>query len=104
MVGVGEKDAEILERALQLRVKAGQRIEREEEMTPRYRDVLVQTMLIAADLELMTLPSYYGALLSAHESRDVCTARAARRAGGRYGCSSTTTFSSTGSPSTTTAR
>lgn len=65
MVGVGEKDAEILERALQLRVKAGQRIEREEEMTPRYRDVLVQTMLIAADLELMTLPSYYGALLSA---------------------------------------
>ncbi len=53
------------ERSLQLRVKAGYKLESEEEMTPRYREVLVQTMLIAADLELMTLPSYYGALCTA---------------------------------------
>jgi len=65
MISIGEEGAATLEQALQLRVKAGEQIEREEEMTPRYRDVLVQTMLIAADLELMTLPSYYGALLSA---------------------------------------
>lgn len=65
MTSIGEEGAATLEQALQLRVKAGEQIEREEEMTPRYRDVLVQTMLIAADLELMTLPSYYGALLSA---------------------------------------
>lgn len=55
----------IREHALQVRIRAGRQIEREEEMTPRYREVLVQTMLIAADLELMTLPSYYGALCNA---------------------------------------
>jgi len=53
------------ERSLQLRLRAGHQVESEEEMTPRYREVLVQTMLIAADLELMTLPSYYGALCTA---------------------------------------
>lgn len=56
---------DIKERSLQLRLKAGHQVESEEEMTPRYRDVLVQTMLIAADLELMTLPSYFGALCMA---------------------------------------
>jgi ring-1,2-phenylacetyl-CoA epoxidase subunit PaaA len=60
-----DDDDSIREKALQVRVRAGQQIEREEEMTPRYREVLVQTMLIAADLELMTLPSYYGALCTA---------------------------------------
>ncbi|WP_245153686.1 1,2-phenylacetyl-CoA epoxidase subunit PaaC [Allopusillimonas ginsengisoli] len=58
-------EEDIKERSLQLRVKAGHKLESEEEMTPRYREVLIQTMLIAADLELMTLPSYYGALCMA---------------------------------------
>lgn len=62
---VAPADVEMREQSLQLRLRAGDQIESEEEMTPRYRDVLVQTMLIAADLELMTLPSYYGALLNA---------------------------------------
>lgn len=59
------EDLAVREQSLQLWVKSGQQVEREEEMTPRYRQVLVQTMLIAADLELMTLPSYHGALLNA---------------------------------------
>ncbi len=42
--------------ALQTRVKAGGTLEDISEMTPRYRDVLVATMSIAADLEIMTLP------------------------------------------------
>ena len=42
--------------ALQTRVKAGGTLEDITEMTPRYRDVLLATMLIAADLEIMTLP------------------------------------------------
>lgn len=42
--------------ALQTRVKAGGTLEDISEMTPRYRDVLVATMAIAADLEIMTLP------------------------------------------------
>ncbi len=53
------------ELALQIRVKAGHQIEDESEMTPRYREVLVQTMLIAADLELSTLRMYYTPLLVA---------------------------------------
>lgn len=53
------------ELALQLRVGSGGQLEDESQMTARYRAVLVQTMLIAADLELMTLPSYHPALLSA---------------------------------------
>ncbi len=57
-----EEQAEL---ALQVRVKAGHKIEDESEMTPRYRDVLVQTMLIAADLELSTLRMYYSALHAA---------------------------------------
>jgi ring-1,2-phenylacetyl-CoA epoxidase subunit PaaA len=58
-------EQEMQERSLQLRLRAGHQVESEEEMTPRYRDVLMQTMLIAADLELMTLPSYHGALCTA---------------------------------------
>lgn len=49
-------DEDVNERALQTRVKGGDFLEDESEMTPRYRDVLVQTMVIAADLEIMTLP------------------------------------------------
>lgn len=48
------------ERALQERIKAGYVLENEEEMTPRYRDVLVNTVHIAADLEVMALPTYTG--------------------------------------------
>lgn len=55
-----EDEAEL---ALQVRVKAGHQIEDESEMTDRYRDVLVQTMIIAADLELSTLRMYYKPLL-----------------------------------------
>jgi ring-1,2-phenylacetyl-CoA epoxidase subunit PaaA len=50
------------ELALQERIKSGVKIEDETEMTPRYRDVLVNTMHIAADLEVMTLPDYSPAI------------------------------------------
>ncbi|MBM3486505.1 MAG: phenylacetic acid catabolic family protein [Alphaproteobacteria bacterium] len=50
------------ELALQERIKAGFKLEDETEMTPRYRDVLVNTMHIAADLEVMTLPDYSPAI------------------------------------------
>ncbi|MGH3098783.1 MAG: 1,2-phenylacetyl-CoA epoxidase subunit PaaC [Streptosporangiales bacterium] len=53
------------ERALQERVKAGQRLEDPTEMTPRYTDVLVNTMHIAADLEVVTLPTYSPAIKTA---------------------------------------
>lgn len=58
----GVADHEI---ALQVRVKSGYKLESETEMTARYRDVLVQTMLIAADLELSTITMYYTPLLMA---------------------------------------
>ena len=44
------------ELALQSRVLGGYQLEDESEMTPRYRDVLINTMHIAADLEVVTLP------------------------------------------------
>lgn len=44
--------------ALQQRVYAGYRLEDPTEMTKRYRDVLVNTVHIAADLEVVTLPTY----------------------------------------------
>ncbi len=50
------------ERALQERIKAGFVLEDEDEMTPRYRDVLVNTIHIAADLEVVTLPTYSPAI------------------------------------------
>lgn len=51
--------------ALQTRVKAGGTLEDISEMTPRYRSVLVDTMKIAADLEVMTLPLDFPAILLA---------------------------------------
>jgi ring-1,2-phenylacetyl-CoA epoxidase subunit PaaA len=51
--------------ALQTRVKAGGTLEDISEMTPRYRSVLVDTMKIAADLEIMTLPLDFDAILFA---------------------------------------
>jgi len=56
---------EVNEIALQTRVKAGATLEDIDEMTPRYRDVLVATMSIAADLEIMTLPLDFDAMLFA---------------------------------------
>ncbi len=48
---------DVREKALQERIAAGFRLEDESEMTPRYRDVLVNTIHIAADLEVVTLPT-----------------------------------------------
>jgi ring-1,2-phenylacetyl-CoA epoxidase subunit PaaA len=56
---------EARERGLQERVKAGYQLEDPSEMTPRYRDVLVNTMHIAADLEVVTLPTYSPAIRTA---------------------------------------
>ena len=50
------------ERALQQRVATGQQLEDVEEMTPRYKNVLVNTIHIAADLEVVTLPTYSPAI------------------------------------------
>jgi ring-1,2-phenylacetyl-CoA epoxidase subunit PaaA len=58
------------ETALQLRVHAGHQLEDESEMTPRYRDVLVNTMHIAADLEVVTLPVYSPSIRTAPTLED----------------------------------
>ena len=50
--------------ALQRAIAEGLILEDESEMTPRYRAVLTQTMLIAADLEVMTLPLDHVAMLA----------------------------------------
>lgn len=60
-----EDAAESRERALQIKVRAGHQVESLDEMTKRYRDVLVQTMLIAADLEMTPLGYNHGALANA---------------------------------------
>jgi len=57
--------AESRERALQIKVRSGHQIESLDEMTDRYRDVLVQTMLIAGDLEMTPLGYNHGALSNA---------------------------------------
>lgn len=53
------------ELALQVKVRSGYQVESLDEMTPRYRDVLVQTMLIAADLEMTPMGYNHGALANA---------------------------------------
>jgi ring-1,2-phenylacetyl-CoA epoxidase subunit PaaA len=68
---------ETAELALQHRVRSGFVVEDEGEMTPRYRDVLVNTMHIAADLEIMTLPVYHPALLMAPTLEDKMAVAAA---------------------------
>ena len=55
-------DEDPREKALQERIAAGFMLEDESEMTPRYRDVLVNTIHIAADLEVVTLPTYSPAI------------------------------------------
>lgn len=56
------KNSEEDERALQTRLQAGGTIEDESEMTERFRTVLLATMSIAADLEVMTLPLQHNAM------------------------------------------
>ena len=58
------------ELALQERIKAGYRLEDPTETTPRYREVLVNTMHIAADLEVVTLPTYAPAIKTAPTLED----------------------------------
>ena len=58
------------ELALQTRLGAGAVIEDESEMTDRYRAVLVQTMMIAADLEVATLPADLAPMLAAPSIAD----------------------------------
>lgn len=58
------------EEDLQRRLQAGLIIEDESEMTERYRNVLTQTMLIAADLEIMTLPLDHDAMVFAPSISD----------------------------------
>lgn len=58
------------ELALQQRLREGFIIENQSDMTERYRTVLTQTMLIAADLEIMTLPLDHDALLFAPSISD----------------------------------
>ncbi len=54
-----------IELALQIRIRSGYKVEYLSEMTPRYREVLIQTMLIAGDLELTPMGYNHGALLNA---------------------------------------
>jgi len=58
-------DEEASEIALQTRVMAGGTLEDVSEMTPRYLNVIVPTMAIAADLEIMTLPLSYQSMANA---------------------------------------
>jgi ring-1,2-phenylacetyl-CoA epoxidase subunit PaaA len=58
------------ERALQERIAAGYVIEDPTEMTPRYREVLLNTIHIAADLEVVTLPTYAPAIRTAPTLED----------------------------------
>ena len=50
------------EESFQQKLAAGHMVEKSSEMTPRYRDVLMNTIHIAADLEVVTLPTYSPAI------------------------------------------
>jgi len=56
--------------ALQNRVHSGVQLEDISEMTTRYYDVLVNTMHIAADLEVVTLPTYSPSIRNAPTLED----------------------------------
>lgn len=60
---VAETDTLEAEEDLQRRIREGLVLEDPSEMTERYRNVLTATMLIAADLEIMTLPLDHDALI-----------------------------------------
>jgi len=73
-----EADLELdRELALQEKIKAGHVLEDLDEMTPRYRNVLVSTIHIAADLETMVLPTYLPAIRMAPTLGDKITVAAA---------------------------
>lgn len=65
------------EQALQERIRAGHVVEDPSEMTPRYREVLVNTIHIAADLEVMVLPTYLPAIRTAPTLEDKIAVAAA---------------------------
>lgn len=67
---IDEQAGERREEALQQRVKAGYKLEDPSQTTDRYRDVLVNTMHIAADLEVVTLPTYSPAIKTAPNLED----------------------------------
>lgn len=54
------------ELALQARLRGGGTVEDESEMTARYRNVLIATIAISADLEVMTLPLQHSALFKSN--------------------------------------
>lgn len=53
------------ELALQIKVCSGYQLEHISEMTDRYRDVLIHTMMIAGDLEMTPMAYNHGAMLNA---------------------------------------
>lgn len=53
------------EERLKQQLQDGRTLEEVDEMTPGYRKVLSETIKIAADLETIVLPNYYGALINA---------------------------------------
>lgn len=55
--------SEVNDKELTRRLQAGYKLEDEIEMSTAYREVLVQTAQIAADLESMSLPAYYPAVV-----------------------------------------
>lgn len=68
--------AEQAETSLQDRLRAGHTIEHQSEMSDRYRQVLLATMSIAADLEVMTLPVYHAPLVATSSLDDRIAAAA----------------------------
>jgi ring-1,2-phenylacetyl-CoA epoxidase subunit PaaA len=68
--GVQQDAEQARELGLQTRVHAGHRVEDQSEMTPRYYTVLVDTMHIAADLEVVTLPTYSPSIRTAPTLED----------------------------------
>ena len=65
------------EQGLQEKLATGYKIEDPDEMTPRYRDVLVNTIHIAADLEVVTLPTYFPAIKNSPTLEDKIAVSAA---------------------------
>lgn len=74
---VETRSSEAHELALQERIKAGHVVEDLSEMTTRYREVLTSTIHIAADLEVMVLPTYLPAIRTAPTLEDKIAVAAA---------------------------
>ena len=65
------------EQGLQEKLATGYKVEDPDEMTPRYKDVLVNTIHIAADLEVVTLPTYFPAIKNSPTLEDKLAVAAA---------------------------